>query len=288
MTTRDLFEETYAALSANKARSGLTILGIVIGILPGLGGIVGLSMLLPFLYGMDPASALAMLIGLAAVIATSDTFTAVMMGIPGSSAAQAPTLDGFPLAKQGQAARALSAAFSASMVGGLFGAAILTVAVLVARPVILLFGSPEMLSICVFGLTLVASLSGNAPLKGLTGTTIGLLLSMIGYAQFGGIPRYWFGLNYLLDGLPLGEVSTSMTINATAPILLALYVAVAQVLAYVYQLKQAAAHGETPPPAPSPLSPASWGKAASRSCWNGWQRGWMTARSSSRSKTSGS
>ena len=79
-------------------------LGLIVGVFPGLGGIVGLSLLLPFLYGMDVVSALAMLIGLVAVIPTSDTFTSVLMGIPGSSASQATVLDGFPLAKQGHAA----------------------------------------------------------------------------------------------------------------------------------------------------------------------------------------
>ena len=84
-------------------------LGLMVGILPGLGGIAGLSLLLPFIYGMDPTSALAMMIGLVAVIPTSDTFPSVLMGIPGSTASQATVLDGFPLAKKGEAARALSA-----------------------------------------------------------------------------------------------------------------------------------------------------------------------------------
>lgn len=70
--------------------------GLAVGIMPGLGGIAGMSILLPFLYGMDPTSALGMLIGMVAVIPTGDTFTSVMMGIPGSSASQATVLDGFP------------------------------------------------------------------------------------------------------------------------------------------------------------------------------------------------
>jgi TctA family transporter len=121
--------------------AGGVFLGLLIGIFPGLGGIAGLSLLLPFLYGMDPISALAMLVGLVAVIPTSDTFTSVLMGIPGSSASQATVLDGFPMAKQGHAARALAAAFTASLFGGLFGALMLTVFVLIARPLILAFGS---------------------------------------------------------------------------------------------------------------------------------------------------
>ncbi len=120
---------------------GGVFLGLAVGIFPGLGGIAGMSLLLPFLYGMDTTSALALLIGLVAVIPNPDTFTSVLMGIPGSSSSQATIMDGFPLAKKGQAARALGAAFSASLFGGLFGALILTVFVLVARPLILLFGS---------------------------------------------------------------------------------------------------------------------------------------------------
>ena len=97
------------------------LVGLSIGILPGLGGIVGMSILLPIIYGMDPHSAFALLIGMVAVIPTSDTFPSVMMGIPGSSASQATIMDGYPLAKKGEAARALGAAFTASLIGGLFG-----------------------------------------------------------------------------------------------------------------------------------------------------------------------
>jgi putative tricarboxylic transport membrane protein len=84
---------------------GGVVLGLCVGILPGLGGIVGMTILLPVIYGMDPHDAFALLIGMVAVIPTSDTFPSVMMGIPGSSASQATIMDGFPLAKKGEAAR---------------------------------------------------------------------------------------------------------------------------------------------------------------------------------------
>ena len=135
------------------------VLGLTVGVFPGLGGIAGLSLLMPFLYGMDTVSALAMLIGLVAVIPTSDTFTSVLMGIPGSSASQATVLDGFPLSQQGQAARALAAAFGASLCGGLVGAVILTVFVQIARPLILTFGSAELFMLAVLGLSMVGVLS---------------------------------------------------------------------------------------------------------------------------------
>ena len=89
-----------------------TTLGLMIGILPGLGGTAMLSLLLPFVFGKDPGPVLAMMVGLLAVNNTSDTFPAVLMGIPGSSSSQATIMDGFPLARKGEAARALGAALS--------------------------------------------------------------------------------------------------------------------------------------------------------------------------------
>src|SRR6056300_2071265 len=118
------------------------LLGLCVGVFPGLGGIAGLSLVLPFMFGMEPVYGLALMIGMLAVVPTSDTFASVLMGIPGSSASQATVLDGFPLAKKGQAARALSAAFASSLFGGLVGAAFLTFFILVARPLVLKFQSP--------------------------------------------------------------------------------------------------------------------------------------------------
>lgn len=179
------------------------MLGLVVGIFPGLGGIAGLSLLLPFLYGMDQTSALAMLIGLVAVIPTSDTFTSVLMGIPGSSGSQATVLDGFPLAKKGQAARALSAAFSASLFGGLFGAVVLTAFVLIARPVILAFGSAELFMLTLLGLSMVGVLAGNSLIKGLATCGLGVLAGTIGSAPATGEFRMTFELDYMMDGIPL-------------------------------------------------------------------------------------
>ena len=142
------------------------LLGLSIGVLPGLGGIAGLSLVLPFMFGMEPVSGLALMVGLIAVIPTSDTFSSVLLGIPGSSASQATVLDGFPMAKRGEAARALSAAFMSSLFGGLLGALVLTCFIFVARPLILAFGLPEMLMITVLGLSMVAILAGRVPLKG--------------------------------------------------------------------------------------------------------------------------
>ncbi|HSA89957.1 MAG TPA: tripartite tricarboxylate transporter permease [Burkholderiales bacterium] len=184
--------------------------GLIVGILPGLGGIAGMSILLPFVYGMDTVSALALLIGLLAVVPTGDTFSSILMGIPGSAASQATILDGFPMAKRGEAARALSAAFFSSMLGGLFGALVLTGFIVVARPIILAFSSAELFMLTVLGLGMVGVLSGSSFLKGLLSCALGLLLGMVGAAPATGEWRLVVGLEYLVDGLPLVVVALGL------------------------------------------------------------------------------
>ncbi|MBT5809240.1 MAG: tripartite tricarboxylate transporter permease, partial [Rhodospirillaceae bacterium] len=144
-----------------------TTLGLLIGVLPGLGGVAGLSLLLPFVYDMDPSQALAMMIGLLAPTTTSDTFPSVLMGIPGTSASQATVVDGFPLAKKGEGARALGAAFTASLFGGLFGAFVLTGAIFAARPIILAMGFGEQMMLIMLALSMIGMLTGNHAFKGL-------------------------------------------------------------------------------------------------------------------------
>ncbi|MDP4710996.1 MAG: tripartite tricarboxylate transporter permease [Saprospiraceae bacterium] len=179
------------------------LMGLVVGIFPGLGGIVGLSLLLPFVYGMNDTEALAMMVGLVAVIPTSDTFTSVLMGIPGSNASQATVLDGYPLSQQGQASRALSAAFFASMFGGLLGALVLTIFLVFARGIILSFGTPELFMLSILGLSMVGVISGNNILKGLVSCGLGMLVASIGSAPATAEERMTFSSLYLFDGLPL-------------------------------------------------------------------------------------
>ncbi|MCC2098014.1 MAG: tripartite tricarboxylate transporter permease [Hyphomicrobiales bacterium] len=179
------------------------VMGLAIGALPGLGGIAGLSLMLPFLYGMDPVAGMALMIGLVAVIPTSDTFTSVLMGIPGSSSSQATVLDGFPLAKQGFAARALSAAFIASLFGGIVGAVILTFFVLIARPLILTFRTPELLMLVILGFSMVGVLAGRSLGKGLVSAALGMLVASIGNAPAQGTERLTMNVDYLMDGLQL-------------------------------------------------------------------------------------
>jgi len=180
------------------------VMGLAVGVFPGLGGIAGLSLVLPFMFGMDTVSGLALMVGMLAVVPTSDTFASVLMGIPGSSASQATVLDGFPMAKKGEAARALSAAFASSLFGGLVGAAFLTFFILIARPIVLAFALPEMLMITILGLSMVAILAGRIPVKGLAAAGLGLIVGTIGEADAGGSLRMAsYDLPYIADGLKL-------------------------------------------------------------------------------------
>jgi TctA family transporter len=179
------------------------LIGLGLGVIPGLGGVVGLSLLLPFTFDMDPLTALAFLVGLQSVVVTSDTIPAILFGVPGTVGSAATILDGHPMAKQGLAARAFGASFSASVLGGLFGAAFLALCIPILRPIILSFGSPELLAFCVFGLSLVGVLSGNARLKGLAAAAIGVMVATTGEEPNTAIERWTFGTLYLIDGIPL-------------------------------------------------------------------------------------
>jgi TctA family transporter len=179
------------------------IMGLVLGIVPGIGGLAGTAMLLPFTFTMDPYSAFALLLGLGATTATGDPIPAVLFGVPGGAASAATVLDGFPMAKKGEAGRALSAAYMSSLMGGIFGALLLAISIPILRPVMLFIGSPELLAFSILGISMVAVLSGNAPLRGITAGCFGVMIAMIGTDPQTGTLRWTMDSLYLWDGLPL-------------------------------------------------------------------------------------
>ena len=179
------------------------MMGLVLGIVPGIGGIAGTAMLLPFTFNMDPYTAFALLLGLLSTVATGDPIPAVLFGVPGGAGSAATVLDGFPMAKKGEAGRALSAAYMSSMMGGVLGALMVAIAIPILRPVMLFLGSPELLAFAVLGISMVAVLSGNTPLRGITVGCLGVMLAMIGTDPQSGTLRWTFNSLYLWDGLPL-------------------------------------------------------------------------------------
>src|SRR4029450_9429338 len=166
------------------------VMGLVLGIVPGIGGLAGTAMLLPFTFNMDPYTAFALLLGLGSTTATGDPIPGGLVGVPGGAAAA--VLDGFRMAKKGEAGRALSAAYMSSLMGGVFGAFLMAISIPILRPVMLFLGSPELLAFSVLGISMVAVLSGNAPLRGLTAGCIGIMIAMIGTDPQSGTLRCTF------------------------------------------------------------------------------------------------
>jgi putative tricarboxylic transport membrane protein len=189
---------------------GLMLLGIAIGfavgILPGLGGAVTLALMLPFVYAMSPVAAFAFLLGMHAVTATTGDITSVLFGIPGEATAAATVLDGHPMAKRGEAGRALGAVLFSSLIGAVFGAFVLAASVPIIRPVVLAFGPPEFLLLTVLGLSFIISLAGKNILKGFIMAGFGFLLAMVGLDPQAGIPRYTMGQLYLWEGIGIVPV----------------------------------------------------------------------------------
>jgi len=186
------------------------LVGLGLGVIPGLGGIIGMALLLPFTFTMDPYTAFAFLLGMGSVTGTSDTIPAILFGVPGTVGSAATILDGYPLAKQGQAGRALGAAYTACLLGGLFGALLLGISIPILRPVMLYLGSPELLAFALFGLSMIAVLSGGTPLRGLAAACFGLMVAMIGSDPQTGTLRWTLDSLYLWDGLPLVPVTLGL------------------------------------------------------------------------------
>ncbi|WP_245944933.1 tripartite tricarboxylate transporter permease [Pelagibacterium lacus] len=186
------------------------LMGLGLGIIPGIGGLVGMALLLPFTFTLDPTTAFALLLGMKAVTGTSDTIPAVMFGVPGTSSAQATILDGHAMAKKGEAGRALAAAYTSSLIGGLFGAFLLALAIPVMRPFVLAIGTPELLALSIFGISMVAALSGSSPLRGIAIAGFGVMLAMIGSDPQTGTLRWTVGQLYLWDGLPIVPVALGL------------------------------------------------------------------------------
>ena len=186
---------------------GLMLVGIavgfVVGILPGLGGPVTLALMLPFIFKMQAAEAFAFLLGMSSVTATTGDITSILFGIPGEATTASTIVDGHPMAKKGEAGRALGAALMSSLVGAIFGALCLAVAVPIVRPLVLSIRSPEVFMLSMLGIAFLASLSGESVIKGLASAAMGLMFATVGLDPISGTERYTFGTLYLWDGIRL-------------------------------------------------------------------------------------
>lgn len=180
------------------------VFGLLVGVTPGIGGKLSIAMAIPFVYGMDMVAGAVFLLTMHAVNGTSGQISSIMFGIPGDGDDAATTLDGYSLAKQGQAARALGASITASGVGGIIGAVVFAIMIPILEPVVLMFSPAEFFLIALLGISFIAFLSsGNSIFKGLIVGFYGLILATVGMDPQTGTPRYAGDMLFLWDGVSL-------------------------------------------------------------------------------------
>jgi TctA family transporter len=182
-------------------------MGLILGVLPGLDVLFGMAVILPFCLVLDPSTMLPLILGMASIAGTSGPIPSILIGAPGEAGNMATIMDGHPMAKRGEAGKALGAAFTASLIGGLFGALVLTVSIPIFRPLVLMFGSPEFLALCILGISLVSVLGGGYPLRGIVVAGLGMLIANIGLDPILGVERWSFGVPYLQQKISIVTVA---------------------------------------------------------------------------------
>ena len=179
------------------------VMGILIGSIPGLTSTLAISLLLPFTFGLEPATALNMLIGIYIGGAYGGAITAVLLRTPGTPGAAATILDGYPMAQRGEAGRAIGIITAGSFIGGMISAGFMIFLSPSISRFALNFSSAEYFALAVFGLTIIFSVAGKSLLKAAIAGLIGLVINTVGMDVITGSPRFTFGISALLVGFPL-------------------------------------------------------------------------------------
>lgn len=185
-------------------------IGTVTAVTPqGLGAPLVYALLFPIVIRWEPITGIAILIGASSVSAICAAYLPILFGIPGGAGSQATVLDGHQMGRRGEARRALGAAFMAGGMGSVIGTLTLIAAIPLAWPIIMLFGSPELFVVILWGLSMVSVLAGRQPIKGFIAAAFGLFLALIGQQEQSTILRYVFDI-YLLDGFPLAVIALAL------------------------------------------------------------------------------
>ncbi|MDZ5699577.1 tripartite tricarboxylate transporter permease [Chelativorans sp. M5D2P16] len=176
-----------------------TLGGLIIGALPGLTATMGVALLIPLTFSMQPVMGLNMLIGIYIGGIYGGCVSSILLRTPGTPASAATVLDGYPMAQKGEAGKALGMATIASTVGGLVAAVVLAAMAPQLAAIALQFGAPEYFALALFGLTIIASLSGDL-LKGAISGLLGILIACVGADPISGVLRYTFGISGFASG----------------------------------------------------------------------------------------
>ncbi len=180
---------------------GITF-GVFVGAVPGFSATNTLIILLPLTLGMQPEPALGFMASVYSGSQMGGSIPAILLNVPGTGSSAATCIDGYPMAQQGKPQQALVIAFLASCMGGLMTTVVALGSLPYLRTIVYLFGSIENFVVILFGLALIAQISGKNPLKGFIAALFGLLLGGIGYDNVYSVPRATFGLVELFDGMP--------------------------------------------------------------------------------------
>ena len=170
-----------------------TLLGVIMGMLPGLGGIVTLALLIPITFNMDPMVAFMLLVAANGDTSQGGAVTAVLMNVPEKASNTATLLDDYPLARQGEAGRALGVSLTASSLGAIVGVSVLLLSIPVLIEIVLLFGAPEVFWLAIWGLTVIALVVGNRLITGLISAGLGRIFAMHGVSDTTAGVRWVFG-----------------------------------------------------------------------------------------------
>ncbi|MGX1265372.1 putative tricarboxylic transport membrane protein [Rossellomorea marisflavi] len=177
------------------------VTGTIIGMIPGLGPITAIAVMIPITYGMDPALALLLMAGVYYGSAYGGAASSILLNAPGESMAVPTTFDGYPLAKQGKAGKALAIAALASFTGGTISVILLTLFAPFLAKVAISFGPAEYFALMLMGLMTVASFTSGSTIKALISATVGFIIATIGIDSQTGTARYTFGNINLMEGI---------------------------------------------------------------------------------------
>ncbi len=178
-----------------------TIFGIIIGAIPGLGAGIGVTVLLPFTYAMDPLSALLLLAGVFMGCGYGGSISGILLNIPGTNEAICTTIEGYPMMLKGRGKEALYLSGLSSMIGGLFGIFVMILFAPNLARIALKFGPPEMAITTMIGLVIIGGLAANNLMKGIFGACFGMLVSMVGIDAVSGMERFTFGVTNFTMGV---------------------------------------------------------------------------------------
>lgn len=182
------------------------LIGIVFGAIPGLSGNVAIILFIPISLSMSPVEGILMLLSIFCGATYGGSITAILLGTPGTNSSAATVIDGYPLTKKGQARKALDIALIASTIGGVISGMLLLFGAPAVAAVTLHFGPAEFFTVSLFGLSVIASVSGKSLLKGLLAGCFGILLSLVGLDTMTGAMRFTFGSYRMMGGLGLNSV----------------------------------------------------------------------------------